>query len=81
MICLRTFDQVGINDDGEEVQCEGWIFFSKAMFRNVDALLAAEVEGGLSIDLDATYKLLYNGWPLTACIGETIIESDNGKCI
>ena len=79
MIVLGFFDQPSKDDDGELVRCEGWFFCSIQEFGNILAVFDSQKDEGLSIQLDTTHKMLFNGWALTGLNAETVLQSSGGK--
>ena len=72
MLVISTFEQTAINDENESVSCEGWTFCSKSEMRNINAIFISQKSLGLSVNADATHKLLFNGWVMPTLIGETV---------
>jgi hypothetical protein len=61
MLVISIFEQTAMNDENKSVSCEGWTFFSKSEMRNINAIFISQKSLGLSVNADATHKLLFNG--------------------
>jgi hypothetical protein len=72
MLVINSFQQNGINDENIAVICEGFVFCSLPEMRNINALFTSQKDIGLSLNADATHKLLFNGWVLPTLSAETI---------
>ena len=79
MIVLAEFDQECLDDEDNLVKCAGWVFCSASEFGNMHSCFEAQARDGLSIQMDSTHKLLFNGWALTALNAESVISSTGGK--
>jgi len=78
-VVLGQFNQSATNDEGETVQCQGFIASNKMMLDNIQLLHVAQPDG-LVLYLDGTYKLLDNGWVLILLGGVTLNVSAYGEC-
>lgn len=81
MIVLGEFEQDCMDDDDNLVKCSGWIFCSASEYDNMLSVFTEHSRkgNGLSIQMDSTHKLLFNGWALTALNAETVVSSEGGK--
>ena len=78
MLVLDLFCQEAKNEEGNIVSCDGWVFTSLTELRNLYAVLRCQYTHGLSVAVDATYKILHNGWAMTNLISESIVDSNLG---
>lgn len=80
MVVLDEFSQMAKDDDGNNVETEGFVFSSKALLDRID-LLAKSQPSGVSLMADGTYKLLHNGWVLCILGGHEVNFATGGTKI
>ena len=70
IVCLQQFEAM-IPASNPPVKTLGFVFSSPALLGNIKTALR-DMTQGLSLALDGTYKLLYNGWVLCILATHTV---------
>jgi hypothetical protein len=78
MIVLQKFTQTSTVGT-DLIISDGWVFTSKALLKNVAAVLQATNGDHVYLSCDGTFKLLHSGWVLLNLISETLVDSHGGK--
>lgn len=64
LVVFREFRQTSTNDLGERVVVDGFVFSSRRLLCGLREIFQAQWHG-LSLSMDGTYKLTFNGWVLS----------------